>query len=317
MPRIPDEALDVAIYCYRSEEDAQAGRRSGGSGFLVLVPATSPEPLTVEPILPQQIWIGAARDIGPLHYRWFCYAVTCWHVAEAAPVIRINTRDAGHDIISLTPSDWHHHATSDLAVTLIDIKPKHHAALTVPIEMLLLPVESDMLDVGIGDNIYSVGRFINHEGTQTNRPVVRFGNISVMPGDPVFVKGVGPQEAYLIETRTIPGYSGSPVFLEVPPWELNTEPSGTERRILGDRQIPFVKLLGVAGGYLMGRNEAINVQVGGKTLQGYRAEPNTGMMWCIPAWKLMELLNRADLRAQRDAQRREWEESPPAGAPGC
>ncbi|MGH7031713.1 MAG: hypothetical protein ACREEZ_14955, partial [Stellaceae bacterium] len=38
MPRIPDAYLDAAIYLYASETDAEAGARTGGSGFLVGVP---------------------------------------------------------------------------------------------------------------------------------------------------------------------------------------------------------------------------------------------------------------------------------------
>jgi len=308
MPRLPDNTLDVAIYCYGSEPEARDGKQAGGSGFLLGVRAYMPEPVEAEPLIPPRPPEPKLFDTALA--RWFCYAVTCKHVAKKAPVIRLNRYAGGVDIIPLRSEDWHCHDDYDLAI--VAIEPKDPKTLMVPVEILLTPEESETLDVGIGDDVYSVGRFINHEGRQTNRPSVRFGNISVMPADPVIVKGIGPQEAYLVETRTIPGYSGSPVFLEIHPWELQW--SGELRRNLADKGIPAVRLLGVSGGYLY-RNEPVQVRIGGRRFDGWRAESNSGMMWCIPSWKLLELLNDPKIQAQRAAQRRIWQQHQPGGAP--
>jgi hypothetical protein len=50
-----------------------------------------------------------------------------------------------------------------------------------------------------------------HEGRQKNSPTARFGNIAQMPNEPVIIKRF-EQECFLVEARSIGGYSGSPVF---------------------------------------------------------------------------------------------------------
>lgn len=35
--------------------------------------------------------------------------------------------------------------------------------------------------IGIGDDVAMIGRFVDHDGGETNQPAARFGNISVMP----------------------------------------------------------------------------------------------------------------------------------------
>lgn len=59
-------------------------------------------------------------------------------------------------------------------------------------------------DIGIGDDLFMVGRQIGREGMVGNTPVVRFGCISQMPGDPIVFLGsyLGPQTAYLAEMRS-------------------------------------------------------------------------------------------------------------------
>jgi hypothetical protein len=69
--------------------------------------------------------------------------------------------------------------------------------------------------VGPGDDVYLVGRFIGHDGKQRNTPIARFGVISMMPSEPVRNAHTGlAQETILIETHSITGHSGSPVFVQ-------------------------------------------------------------------------------------------------------
>jgi hypothetical protein len=57
---------------------------------------------------------------------------------------------------------------------------------------------------------------VNHEGKQRNLPSARFGNIAQMPGEPIEFDGLS-QESFLVEARSVAGYSGSPVFVYLPP----------------------------------------------------------------------------------------------------
>jgi hypothetical protein len=64
---------------------------------------------------------------------------------------------------------------------------------------------------GVGDEVVTVGLYSSHYGVDKNIPVVRVGNIAALPDEPVLT-GSGYVRAYLIETRSIAGLSGSPVF---------------------------------------------------------------------------------------------------------
>src|SRR6266852_9284872 len=60
------------------------------------------------------------------------------------------------------------------------------------------------------------GRFISHDGKQRNRPVMRFGNISMLPDQDAPV-GVGDHDqlAFLVECRSLGGFSGSSAFVKL------------------------------------------------------------------------------------------------------
>src|SRR5207237_1083251 len=105
--------------------------------------------------------------------------------------------------------------------------------------------EQHVLDqkVGVGDDIYMIGRFVNHEGRAKNTPSARFGNISMMPGEAIEIgHGSTPQESFAVELRSMCGYSGSPVFVEMSGW----------RNIDGDLKMHWDQdvLLGVHWGHI-------------------------------------------------------------------
>ena len=236
MPRIDDDVLDTSIYLYSSRADASTGSRTGGSGFLVGVDANDAEPITSRSLLDDAMtirlpWKVKVKDTDGLTGASFFYAVSSAHVARKSPIIRLNTRDGEKGTIELTASDWISIEPADIAVAPVTLSKRDWKALSIPITMCLTEQESRKLEVGIGDDVFMVGRFISNEGRQQNRPAVRFGNISMMPvhDEPIGLDkdtGIKPQVAYLIETRTVPGFSGSPVFLSIPQWELAAAPWG-------------------------------------------------------------------------------------------
>jgi hypothetical protein len=57
--------------------------------------------------------------------------------------------------------------------------------------------------IGLGEEVFIVGLFRNHHGTNRNVPIIRVGNIAMIPGEPVFTKYVGYTDAYLVEARSI------------------------------------------------------------------------------------------------------------------
>ena len=64
--------------------------------------------------------------------------------------------------------------------------------------------------------MFVVGQLVNSQGKVRNIPSTRFGNIAQMPYEPIEqdrVFGKFQQESFLVEARSIIGFSGSPIFL--------------------------------------------------------------------------------------------------------
>ena len=90
-------------------------------------------------------------------------------------------------------------------------------SLTVQ-KWFLSDVDIQQNKIGPGDDVFTVGLFTKMTGTNRLVPIVRTGNIAMMPdekisGIKIGNKWTGEVEAYLIEARSIGGISGSPVFV--------------------------------------------------------------------------------------------------------
>jgi len=282
VPRIADQYIDVAVYIYFSVEAAEDGSSIGGTGFIV--------DKTFE----------TNKD---LHY---LYVVTNKHVIEKSdPVIRINRKNdkpTREDQWVLHPSG------DDIAVFHLDVEQwKQLQITTLPFERFATPKLVVDEDIGIGDDTVMVGRFISHDGKQQNTPSVRFGNIAMMPREPIIRKDKFPQESFLVEQRSISGYSGSAVLIYSPcamndmslrrrgidrPKDLDLFKSTQEQlRALDNHTSP-------KGPYLLGIDwchlcdtTIVKDKDGADLPYGYKVSQNTGMAGVIPAWKIAEVLN--------------------------
>lgn len=133
--------------------------------------------------------------------------------------------------------------------------------------------------------MFVVGRFINSQGKVRNIPSVRFGNIAQMPHEPIEqnrVFGKYQQESFLVEARSISGFSGSPVFLILHARDSRQE-SGF--RLHTD----VFRLLGIQWGYIQDW-EPVRDLDGRPIDTGLQVRLNTGMMGVVPAWKLGDLM---------------------------
>jgi len=83
-------------------------------------------------------------------------------------------------------------------------------------QLALTPTIAKTLDVGIGDEVFVTGLFADYTGKHRNVPILRVGNLAAYPTERVQsqIEERQPVEmdAYLIDTRSIGGLSGSPVF---------------------------------------------------------------------------------------------------------
>lgn len=153
----------------------------------------------------------------------FPYAVTAKHVIEkirkkgidGQVYFRMNNRSNSFETFQVPVSKWIYHPTDPTTdVAVLEWPP-------MPFDMLLFPLHplaasdaiAKKLGIGIGDEVFLVGLFYRHYGTQRNIPIVRIGNIAAMPEEPVALGNGEMMEGYLVELHSIGGFSGSPVFV--------------------------------------------------------------------------------------------------------
>jgi hypothetical protein len=117
----------------------------------------------------------------------------------------------------------------------------------------------------------------------------------MLPLDPLWHEGYQLwQESFLVEVRSLPGYSGSPVFgyVAIPPQGKQMTPG--ERPNLAGMTL---RLIGIDWCHL--RDWTGVVQADEETRTGDKVALNSGMAGVVPAWKLTELLEDEDLAEQR------------------
>lgn len=275
--RIPDEWQSNSIYLYPSEHDAHERTRTGGSGFLL------------------------GFDSDRLPGLQTVYAVTNAHVIEDGNcTVRLNKQDNTADIIDLDERDWIiPDSHDDIAVcNLSSLDQSVHKYICVPKRMIATREIVAEYGIGPGDETVTVGRFINADGVQRNTPTVRFGNIAQMPGEPILQdrRIIGStqnfkQVSYLIEAKSISGFSGSSVFVHMSPFSQRPE---------GKPHSWNTFLLGVSWGYIMDW-EYLRDDRGRPLEAKTKVRVNTGMMGVVPAWILQDLLMKPDLVRQRTA----------------
>jgi len=287
MPRIPDEILKCSVYLYSTEERANFGAPvDGGSGFLLSYPT-------------------GRMDLRP---RPHIYVVTCRHVIHGEPahmasdgkehpgakVVRFNAVDGTNPIVSLGDG-WHSAINDDLAIRLLDADKRPspvRAFRFIPAHLLVTEDLVTNLSLGIGNEVFMVGRLIRQEQEAVNCPIVRFGHISC-PLLPPQIDSFG-EDIFLAEYRSLGKASGSPVFLEI-----------------SDRQRAFYKdqlegnehlLLGVNKGNTGYRSpaEEVSIQIS-KAPSAFSVHIDSSMSMVVPAWRLRALLEKEDVRKQRQA----------------
>lgn len=197
--RVPDIVRDCVVFIGTQEVDAsgQLSIEWGGTGFFV---SLEHEP---DPTLS------------------FVYLVTAQHVVQAVQskgfIIRANTKNGEAMNIRVAPNEieWFFHPTdpnADVAVMPFALPPGQFDYSHVPVTTFLTEDVLRKGELGIGDEVYITGLFRNLTGTKRNLPIVRIGNVAMLPDERVPTE-YGLMNAYLIEARSLGGLSGSPVFI--------------------------------------------------------------------------------------------------------
>lgn len=278
VPRIDDNILECVAYLYPSRKDAEEGKKYGGCGF----------------------WIGVEPSEEFKGKIWHTYLVTAAHVAGGGCLaVRMNTRGGAVDIIETPPGAWHFHPDGDdVAVCDFEIPLRNFKVRLLSDALLLNHSLIEKEKIGLGDDVVVVSRFMSHDGKQTNTPSVRYGNIAMMPQEPVKHPSGLLVESFLVECRSLGGASGSPVFVSIPLTDRLFSTRGKEKYSGG----AGLWLLGVNWGHLHLNDsdfESILLGSGKPHPDGLKVRVNTGIMAVTPAWKIRELLDEPELRSRR------------------
>ena len=166
---------------------------------------------------------GTAFVVGvgtPDDRRFGClHLVTARHVAKAIGpdfVIAMNGKDGMPLFVKGREVDWFYHPTEaesvDVAVMpFASTRINEYDLQHIPIDMFVTDERIAAYEIGLGDEIVNIGLFTPFIGRSRLIPIVRTGNIAMMPVDKIPIKQFGDIDAYLAEGRSIGGLSGSPL----------------------------------------------------------------------------------------------------------
>jgi hypothetical protein len=291
MPQISSDLLDTVVYLYRNEAEAKEGKDFGGTGFLVVLPdETYPDRIS------------------------YFYAVSNWHVVcqKGFSTIRVNNKDGSVEVFEFGPEEWHFSPQYDIAVIPIPFNASRLKASVLPSQRF---VTKDMFEtnsvgttgaLGVGSDTFMIGRFIDHDGGQTNRPAARFGHISVLPA-PIIQPNKIKADSFCIDMHSRTGHSGSPVFVyRTPHTEIGfvqTVHNYSYFGVLGIHWGQFPELWEIEQGI-----EAAESEAGTLVLEGQYVKGLSGMACVLPAWLILEVLKMPKLtKLRRENTKRVFE----------
>ena len=281
--RVPDEVLKSVVFLGRKEFDPKTKLERkvlGGTAFFVTMD------------------VGYGANL-------FCL-VTARHVARQLEhgefFIRANTRygkSEDYFVDAGVEANWIFHPTDDsvdVAVMLWGAPPEVVFA-GIPENMFLPQKKIAQKRIGIGDEIFVPGLSSFHTGKGLNEPIIRSGHIAMMPKERIPVRKWHPDgmEGYLIEGRSIGGFSGSRVFvrrsIEVQP----TENSGAPPLAAG-----AIFWLGLMHGHRDVTEDDVDAVISAKSGDPEQAI-NAGIAIITPCHKILEVLHHPEIRKSAES----------------
>jgi hypothetical protein len=255
--RVPEEVRQCVIFVGLpvNAPDGRKGIKPKGTAFFVSILSESDPKIT------------------------HTYIATAKHVAIRIEgsnfAARVNTKD-GHSkrVLGEGTRWWYHPTDPSVDVAIIPWAPPQEVEFkSIPTKMFISEETLQNEDIGIGDEVFMTGLFAHLSGSKRNIPIIRLGNIAMIPNEPV-PTSIGTIEAYLIEARSIGGLSGSPVFVH-----KITKGRGK------------LHLLGLMHGHWDIPTENKN-DLDDKDFLG---SVNMGIAIVVPAKKILEVLNQPEL----------------------
>lgn len=246
----------------------------------------------------------------------FNYIATAKHVVEdmrkiskhvpKSTFVRLNDAGGTARQFSLAGTTWIHSDDPMVDLAVCPIEGPNMGRNVIPTTSFADPSLFSEWGIGPGDEVFSVGLFTEIAGNEKNYPMVRYGNIAMLPDSPVLT-ALGYREVYLIEARSIGGLSGAPVFVRETLWldpetlyRAQDEPRSEKPPMLA---VGRTFLLGVMRGHWDIDPDTMGAMypTGKPARQG---GVNMGIAMVTPATKLKKLLYEPALSAHRDTLKR-------------
>jgi len=267
------------------------------------------------------------------------YAVTARHCIEETRsqpfMLRVSVGPVGFAEVESNASLWFLHDSADVALSLITDVPGDGAEIWVEELWRLVSAQGTYLvdefripgataftskdytqagltdikevTIALGNDVAMIGMLRGLPGEELNLPVVTFGRVSRLPGEPVkFMGGTTNFRApvYLVEGSSWGGFSGSPCFWTFPitnmvPTDYQTESGGTIT-IVTPITSYGAPLLGIVSGHWP-IPERFRADSGAEGVVNL----NSGIALVTPAHHIAELLEREDVIERKERYMRE------------
>lgn len=233
------------------------------------------------------------------------YLVTAKHVAEQIDgldfVVRVNRKIGEPAIVEGVGARWWYHPTEpervDAAVVPWGLPEEVGPTLdvaTLPLAMFATDAVLTKQNIGIGNETFIIGLFTRVQKTSRSIPICRIGNVAMIPQEPIYFRDK-LIDAYLIESRSIGGLSGSPVFVRATV-DLKGLHDGSGNPMVGHLTSSTFYFLGSVIGHWD--------QPGPQDIIPQQEAVNMGIAPIVPAQKIAEIINHPGLVAMR----KKWDE---------
>lgn len=291
MPRLTYRMMGCVFFLFGHNRNGTISKIPKGTGFFV------------------------GRHSRELPHLWHVYAVSNRHVVCNNPLIRINTKNGATRLFDHNPDQWILSDTDDLAILDVTDDLVFDAEnlswsdqFTWVNELDLLGHHSSMNRAYVGDQTIMIGLFADHAGPgKINLPVARFGNLAAIAHDDVPVR-IGPGDlfarpAFLNDTRSRTGFSGSPVWAWYDPENDVRYLEDSKNRsstILSRAKRPSdLCLIGVHRGQFLEDASVIKSNNKSKLNADDIVEIASSMTIVVPSWEINKMLEAEKFELQR------------------
>ena len=221
------------------------------------------------------------------------HLVTAKHVAislqKGEAIIAFNGKDGLPLWMKNTDeASWFFHPdeTVDVAILpMASLRLREYDYQDISTNLFLTSDGSQEYGIGIGDDVFTIGLFAPFIGTLRFTPMVRTGVIAMMPQGRVQHPKFGSIEAYLTESRSLGGLSGSPVFVRD---TVSVQGVNKEGKLRPFSAPAGFHLLGLLSGHWDAPAAANDGSL------------NMGISLVVPATKILEALFSPEITALRE-----------------